>query len=61
MQTSLKNVTERAKKYDFSVNIPKYIAYNKSKARQFVSEIALNVIVFFNIALKETFQLKNAP
>ena len=38
MHPSLKNVTERAKKYDFSVNIPKYIAYNKSKAWQFVSE-----------------------
>ena len=38
MQTSLKDVTERAQKCDFSVNIPKYIAYNKSDARKFVSE-----------------------
>ena len=38
MHTSLKNVTERAQKYDFSVNIPIYIAYNKSTARNFVSE-----------------------
>ena len=38
MHTSLKNVTERAQKYDFSVNIPILIAYNKSKARHFVSE-----------------------
>ena len=38
MHTSLKNVTERAQKYDFSVNIPIYIAYNKSTARHFVSE-----------------------
>ena len=72
MHTSLKNVTERAQKYDFSVNfhilieqtgfrsdilcqkvdityhcvfkydfsvnIPIYIAYNKSKDRHFVSE-----------------------
>ena len=38
MHPSLKNVTERAQKYDFSVNIPIYIAYNKSKDRHFVSE-----------------------
>ena len=38
MHPSLKNVTERAQKYDFSVNIPIYIAYNKSTARHFVSE-----------------------
>ena len=38
MHPSLKDVTERAQKYDFSVNIPIYIAYNKSKARHFVSE-----------------------
>ena len=30
MHPSLKNVTERAQKYNFSVNIPIYIAYNKS-------------------------------
>ena len=38
MHPSLKNVTERAQKYDFSVNIPTYIAYKKSTARHFVSE-----------------------
>ena len=38
MHTSLKNITERAQKCDFSVNIPIYIAYNKSKARHFRSE-----------------------
>ena len=38
MHTSLKNVTERAQKYDFSVNFHILIAYNKSKARHFVSE-----------------------
>ena len=49
MHTSLKNVTERAQKYDFSVNIPIYIAYKKSTARHFVSESWLNVIVFFHL------------
>ena len=38
MHPSLKNVTERAQKYDFSVNIPIYIAYKKSNAWHFVSE-----------------------
>ena len=38
MNPSLKDVTEREQKYDFSVNIPIYIAYNKSKAWHFVSE-----------------------
>ena len=38
MHPSLKDVTERVQKYDFSVNIPIYIAYNKSTARHFVSE-----------------------
>ena len=38
MHPSLKNVTERAQKYDFSVNIQIYFAYNKSKARHYVSE-----------------------
>ena len=31
MHPSLKNVTERAQKYDFSVNIPIYIAYNSPR------------------------------
>ena len=64
MHTSLKNVTERAQKYDFSVNIPIYILIEQtgSTARHFVSESwhnpSLNVIVFpLNIGLKETFQL----
>ena len=63
MHPSLKNVTERAQKYDFSVNIPIYIAYNKSKPRHFVSESWHWTLLCFplNIALKETFQLKNAP
>ena len=59
MHTSLKNVTERAQKYDFSVNIPIYIAYKKSTARHFVSESWHNRHCVFplNIGLKKTFQL----
>ena len=59
MHTSLKNVTERAQKYDFSVNIPIYIAYNKSTARHFVSESwhKRHCVFPLNIALKEIFQL----
>ena len=38
MHTSLKKITERAQKCDFSVNITIWIAYNKSTARHFVSE-----------------------
>ena len=59
MHTSLKNVTERAEKYDFSVNIPIYIAYNKSTAQHFVSgiDIKRHCVVPLNIGLKKTFQL----
>ena len=59
MHPSLKNVTLRAQKYDFSVNIPIYIAYNKSTARHFVSgiDIKRHCIFPLNIALKEIFQL----
>ena len=46
MHTSLKNVTERAQKYDFSVNFHILIAYNKS-----MDPTPLN------IALKKAFQL----
>ena len=49
MHTSIKDVTEREQKCDFSVNIPIYIAYNKSKARHFVSESWHYVIVFFHL------------
>ena len=50
MHTSLKNVTERAQKYDFSVNIPIYIAYNKLHGPTFcVRKLTLNVIVFFHL------------
>ena len=58
MHPRLKNVTERAQ-YDFSVNIPKYIDYNKSKSRQFCQKVDIERHCVFplNIALKETFQL----
>ena len=51
MHPSLKDVTERAQKYDFSVNIPIYIAYNNSTARPSfcVRKLTLNVIVFFHL------------
>ena len=42
MHPRLKNVTERAQKYDFSVNIPKYIDINKL-SRQFVSDKTFQV------------------
>ena len=63
MPPSLKNKTERGQKYDFSVNIPIYIAYNKilTTARHFeVSESWHQPIILFfqlNIGLKKTFQL----
>ena len=65
MHTSLKNVTERAQKYDFSVNIPIYIAYNiLVEQTGFRSDILCQKVdikrhcVFpLNIALKEIFQL----
>ena len=59
MHTSLKNVTERAQKYDFSVNIPIYIAYNKSRPDILCQKVDIKRHCVFpiNIALKETFQL----
>ena len=59
MHPSLKNVTERSPKYDFSVNVPIYIAYNKSKARILCQKVDIERHCVFplNIALKETFQL----
>ena len=58
MQNNLKDTTERAQKCDFSVNIPIYIAYNKSKARQFVSESWhwTSWVFPLNLGLKKTFQ-----
>ena len=48
MPPSLKNNTEKGQKYDFSVNIPIYIAYNKSTARHFVSESWHNLSLCFS-------------
>ena len=63
MHTSLKNITERVQKCDFSVNIPIYIAYNKSNwifrpdiLGQKV-DITRHCVFPLNIALKKTFQL----
>ena len=59
MQTSLKNVTERAQKYDFSVNIPIFIAYNKSKSDNLCEKVGIERHCVFplNLGLKKTFQL----
>ena len=59
MHTSLKDVTERAQKYDFSVNIPIYIAYNKSKADILCQKVDITRHCVFplNLGLKKTFQL----
>ena len=61
MHTSLKNVTERAQKFDFSVNIPILIELitGSMDLTYCVRKLTLPVIVFFelNIALKKAFQL----
>ena len=61
MHPSLKNVTERAQKYDFSVNIPICnIAYNKLPRPDILCQkvdIERHCVFPLNIALKETFQL----
>ena len=60
MHTRLKNVTERAQKYDFSVNFHILIAYNWFQGPTFcVRKLTLTRHCVFplNIALKETFQL----
>ena len=62
MHTSLKNITERAQKCDFSVNIHILI-----ELTGFISDflcqkvdITRHCVFPLNIALKKTFQLKNA-
>ena len=60
MQTSLKNVTERAQKCDFSVNIPIYIAYNKLTFCVRKLTLTRHCVFPLNLGLKKTFQLKNA-
>ena len=60
MHTSLKNVTERAQKYDFSVNIPIYIAYKQSPRPDILCQkvdITRHCVFPLNISLKEIFQL----
>ena len=59
MHTSLKNVTERAQKYDFSVNIPIYIAITSPRPDILCQKVDIKRHCVFplNIALKEIFQL----
>ena len=63
MQTSLKHVTERAQKCDFSVNFQiliKQTVFSSDILCQKV-DITCHCVFPLNIALKKTFQLKNAP
>ena len=66
MHPSLKNVTERAQKYDFSVDIPIYIAYRLEFGEGTSSrpdilcqkvDIKRHCVFPLNIALKKIFQL----
>ena len=63
MQTSLKNVTERAQKCDFSVNF--HILIQQTGFRSEIlcqkADITGHCVFPLNIALKKTLQLKNAP
>ena len=63
MHPSLKNVTERAQKYDFSVNF--HILIEQTGFRSDILsqkvDITCHCVLPLNIALKKTFQLKNAP
>ena len=62
MHTSLKDVTERAEKYDFSVNF--HILIEQTGFRSDILcqkfDITRHCVFPLNIALKEIFQLKNA-
>ena len=59
MHTSLKNVTERAQKYDFSVNI--HILIEQTGFRSDILcqkvDITRHCVFALNIGLKKTFQL----
>ena len=59
MLTSLKNITERAQKCDFSVNF--HILIEQTGFRFYIlsQKVDITLIVFFalHIALKKTFQL----
>ena len=59
MHTSLKNITERAQKCDFSVNFHILIASNKSRPDILCQKVDITRHCVFpvNIALKKTFQL----
>ena len=59
MHTSLKNVTERAQKYDFSVNFHILIEQTgfRSDILRQKDDITRHCVFPLNIALKETFQL----
>ena len=63
MQTSLKNITERAQKCDCSVNF--HILIEQTGFRSDILcqkvDIERHCVFPLNIALKKTFQLKNAP
>ena len=59
MHPRLKNVTERAQKYDFSVNIP-YKLLRTSPSPDILCQkvdIKRHCVFPLNLALKETFQL----
>ena len=49
MHPSLKNVTERAQKYDFSVNFHILIEQTGQDPTFCVWKLTLNVIVFFHL------------
>ena len=49
MHPRLKNVTERAQKYDFSVNFHILIEQTGFRSDILCQKVALNVIVFFHL------------
>ena len=59
MHTSLKNVTERAQKYDFSVNFHILIEQTGSRSDILCQKVDITRPCVFplNIALKKAFQL----
>ena len=63
MHTSIKDVTEREQKCDFSVNIQILIEQTGFRSDILCEKVDITCHCVFpiNIALKKTFQLKNAP
>ena len=63
MHPSLKNVTERAQKCDFSVNFHILIEQTGFRSDILCQKVDITCYCVFplNIDLKKTFQLKNAP